>query len=67
MTDDIDADAFFEAHEAEPSLEPEALRRAIDVYLTRMHLHVRRRHNDAPLTAEQAMEAFKPRDVTVEF
>ena len=67
MPDDIDADAFYEAHVSEPSLDPEALRRAIDIYMARMHLHVRRLHNDSPLTADQALEAFRPRDEMIEF
>lgn len=67
MPDDIDADAFFEAHEAEPSLEPEALRRAIDVYLNRMHLHIRRVHAERTLTPAEVLDAFRPRDETVEF
>ena len=65
MPTDIDADAFYAAHEAEPELDPEALRRAIDVYLGRMHLHVRRIHTERDLTPAEVLGAFAPR--TVEF
>ncbi len=63
MPDDLDADAFFAAHEAAPDLDPEGLRRAIDAYLDRLHLRVRRVHAERTLTPEEAMDAFKPRDV----
>lgn len=63
--DDIDADAFHAAHEAAPSLDPEEIRVAIDAYMAAMHLHVSRAHAHVELTAEEAIEAFRPK--TVEF
>lgn len=65
MITDLDADAFFAAHEAAPDLDPELLRMAIDVYLGRMHLHVRRIHDERDLTPAEVLGAFAPR--TVEF
>ncbi len=65
MPDDLDADAFYEAHEAYPGLDPEALRGAIDTYLNRMHLHITHIHNDTPLTPAEVLDAFRPR--TIEF
>lgn len=63
--DDINAAAFYEAHKAASSIDPETLRRAIDAYMAAMHMHVTTVHASAPLTPEQAIEAFRPK--TVEF
>ena len=65
MPTDPDAEAFFAAHEAVPSLDPEALRLAIDVYMERLHLHVSRTHEKRDLTPDEVLKAFEPR--TVEF
>ena len=65
MPTDPDAEAFFAAHEAAPTLNPEALRRAIDVYMERLHLHVSRTHEERELTPAEVLRAFEPR--TVEF
>ena len=63
MPDDIDMDAFYAAHQAAPSLDPEKLRRAIDAYMAALHMHVSRAHAHIELTAEEAIEAFRPKDV----
>ncbi len=63
MPDDIDADAFYAAHEAAPSLDPELLRRAVDAYMAALHMHVSRAHAHIELTADEAIEAFRPKDV----
>ena len=63
MPDDIDADAFFAAHEAAPDLDPEQLRKAVDAYLDRLHLTVRRVHSERELSADEVLDAFRPRDI----
>lgn len=58
-----DAHAFADACEAAPKVDPEQLRLAVDAYMAALHLRVVQHHEDAPLTAEQALDAFRPRDV----
>ena len=58
-----DAHAFADACEAAPSIHPDQLRLAIDAYMGALHLRVIQRHEDAPLTAEQALDAFRPREI----
>ena len=60
---DLDAEAFSAAVEAGRGLNPFELRKALDAYLNSLHVSVRRVHEDTPLTAEETLDAFRPRDV----
>ena len=53
------------ARRAAPNCPEGELRDAIDAALAALHLHVSERHEDRPLRAEEAIDAFRPR--TVEF
>lgn len=68
MTDDtIDARALQAARLAAPGLGEDALRAALEAYLRELHIHVSRIHAERDLSPAEVLDAFKPRDVTVEF
>jgi len=64
LKDSLDTEAFATACAAFGSnVEPERLRGAIDAYCGDLHLAIHHVHASAPLTPEQAIEAFRPKDV----
>jgi len=63
LKDSLDAEAFATACTAVPDVDPERLRVAIDAYCGDLHLAIHHVHASAPLTPEQAIEAFRPKDV----
>ena len=61
MPDTLDNHAFAAACEAAPGVDPEAIRLAVDAYVSTIHLHVVRIVESRPLSAEEAEAAFAPR------
>ena len=59
----MDAHAFAAACEAVAGIHPDQVRRIVDAYADAAHLRIREIHEDHPLTAEEAIDAFRPRDV----
>ncbi len=64
--DSLDAHAFADACRAAPEVHPDRARLIVDAYTAALHIRVVQHHEDRPLTAEEALEAFRPRD-DVEF
>lgn len=61
--DTLDAHAFADACEAAPDVDPEKVRRIVDAHMAALHLRIIQHHEDRPLTAEETLDAFRPRDV----
>ena len=61
--DALDAHAYADACEAAPTTNPETVRSIVDAYMSALHIRVVRHHEDRELTADQILDAFRPRDV----
>lgn len=62
MTDTLDDFAFAAACDAAPGTDPEAIRAAVNAYLAELHLTVNRIVEGRALTADEAEDAFRPRE-----
>ncbi len=68
LKDSLDAEAFATACAAfGTDVDAERLRVAIDAYCGDLHLAIHHVHAEVDLTPEEVLDAFKPRDVTVDF